>query len=91
MPSYLEIALSVARRPQAARDERKRTAHQPHTASVAVVSPVESADSEMSALCGSQHCAGCYEVAPAVRIHPPESSQEWARSRLRWEPKGNMQ
>ena len=79
MPSYLEIALSAAQTPQSARDERKPTAQQPRTASVPVASPVGPSHAEMSALCGSPHCAGCYEVEPGVRIHPPKSGKDWVQ------------
>jgi hypothetical protein len=27
--------------------------------------------------CGSSHCAGCYEVAPGVRIHPPKCGEDY--------------
>jgi hypothetical protein len=43
------------------------------------------------AACGSIHCAGCYEVEPSVRIHPPRSSEEWKEWLLKWEPKGKVQ
>jgi hypothetical protein len=43
------------------------------------------------AACGSVHCAGCYEVEPAVQIHPPRSSEEWRAWLLRWQPKGRVQ
>jgi hypothetical protein len=43
------------------------------------------------AACGSTGCAGCYEVEPGVRIHPPKSSDEWKEWLLRWEPTGMAQ
>jgi len=43
------------------------------------------------AACGSPHCAGCYEVEPGKRIHPPKSTEEWKEWLLRWEPKGQVQ
>lgn len=46
---------------------------------------------EPSALCGSPHCAGCYEVAPGVRIHPPTCSEEYRAWLEHWEAKGRMQ
>jgi hypothetical protein len=41
--------------------------------------------------CGSPHCAGWYEVAPGVKIHPPKSSEEWKEWLIRWEPQGKVQ
>lgn len=79
MPSYLEIALTVARTPQPARDERKPTEHQPRPVSVPVALPIDPSRAGLSALCGSPHCAGCYEVAPGVRIHPPKSGKGWVQ------------
>jgi hypothetical protein len=39
--------------------------------------------------CGQPHCAGCYEVEPGRRIHPPRPSQEWLDWVARWQkPKG---
>lgn len=43
------------------------------------------------AACGSRNCAGCYEVEPGVRFHPPKSSEEWKEWLLKWEPKGKVQ
>jgi len=43
------------------------------------------------AACGSLHCAGCYEVEPGKRIHPPKCSKEWREWLLKWEPKGRVQ
>lgn len=42
-------------------------------------------------LCGSPDCAGCYEVEPGKRIHPPQASAEWEERLRRWEPKGKPQ
>jgi hypothetical protein len=41
--------------------------------------------------CGSPHCAGCYEVEPGVRIHPPKCSEEYRAWLERWQPKGKPQ
>jgi hypothetical protein len=41
--------------------------------------------------CGSLQCAGCYEVEPGVRVHPPKSGPEWREWLLKWEPKGKIQ
>ncbi len=35
--------------------------------------------------CGSSDCAGCYQIEPGKRIHPPKSSPEWQRWRSRWD------
>jgi hypothetical protein len=59
-----------------------------------IVTPVtqaeESKGGEMSA-CGSPHCAGCYEVAPGVRIHPPKCGEDYRAWLKRWEAKGRVQ
>jgi hypothetical protein len=44
-----------------------------------------------SAPCGSPHCAGCYEVSPGVRIHPPKCGEEYEKWLERWQPKGKPQ
>ena len=41
--------------------------------------------------CGSPSCAGCYEVEPGVRLHPPRSGPEWKEWLLKWDPKGKVQ
>jgi hypothetical protein len=41
--------------------------------------------------CGSPVCAGCYEVAPGVRIHPPKSGEGYRERLERWETKGRLQ
>lgn len=43
------------------------------------------------ALCRSPHCAGCYEVEPGVRIHPPKCSENYRAWLERWEAKGRVQ
>jgi hypothetical protein len=41
------------------------------------------------AACGQPFCAGCQEVRPGQRIHPPKPSQEWLDWLARWQkPKG---
>jgi len=32
-----------------------------------------------SAACGSPGCAGCYEVEPGVRIHPPKCGEAYRK------------
>jgi len=46
---------------------------------------------ENQAPCGSQHCAGCYEVAPDVRIHPPKCGENYRAWLERWEAKDRVQ
>lgn len=41
--------------------------------------------------CGSPCCAGCYEVAPGVRIHPPKCGEDYRAWLERWEVKGKVQ
>jgi hypothetical protein len=41
--------------------------------------------------CGSPYCAGCYEVAPGVRVHPPKCGEDYRAWLERWEAKGKMQ
>ena len=35
------------------------------------------AQSRGQAICGSSHCAGCYEVALNQKIHPPKPGKNW--------------
>jgi hypothetical protein len=46
---------------------------------------------QATAPCGSPHCAGCYEVGPGVRIHPPKCGKEYRAWLERWEAKGRPQ
>ncbi len=41
--------------------------------------------------CGSPRCAGCYEVEPGRRIHPPKASRDWLTWLEQWQPKGPSQ
>ena len=43
------------------------------------------------AACGSPRCAGCYEVAPGVLIHPPKCGEDYRAWLKRWEAKGTVQ
>ena len=43
------------------------------------------------AACESPHCAGCYEVEPGVRIHPPKCGDDYRAWLERWEAKGRLQ
>ena len=42
--------------------------------------------SQTPAPCDSRQCAGCYEVEPGRRIHPPRPSPEWQEWLARWTP-----
>lgn len=48
---------------------------------------------DLQAPCGSPHCAGCYEIEPGKRIHPPKPSEEWLEwlARTRSGEKGRRQ
>jgi hypothetical protein len=50
----------------------------------------ESKGGEIAA-CGMPHCAGCYEVAPGVHIHPPTCSEDYREWLEHWEAKGKVQ
>lgn len=43
------------------------------------------------AACCSPDCAGCYEVAPGVLIHPPKCGEDYRVWLERWEAKGEPQ
>ena len=57
----------------------------------ATVTPAEQSKSREIAACGSAHCAGCYEVALGVLIHPPKCSEDYRAWHKRWEAKGRVQ
>lgn len=46
---------------------------------------------ENQAPCGSPHCAGCYEVEPGMRIHPPRCGEEYRAWLEKWEARGRVQ
>jgi hypothetical protein len=86
MPSYLEIALraaSSAKPPDMDLDSRP--------ASAGRATRAESHEPKNSPACGSPDCAGCYEVMPGVRIHPPKCGDDYRGWRQRWEAKGRVQ
>ena len=74
MPSYVEMGLraveSMKEQPSAGRQ----------------VCPIPAASSQSvnmsdnAAACGSPWCAGCYEVLPGVRIHPPRCGGNYTKS-----------
>ena len=48
--------------------------------------PPETPESGDGVFCNSPCCGGCYELWPGgPKIHPPKSSPEWQRWRVRWE------
>ena len=65
-------ALNTATRPEA----QTRTVTEPQRERK--IGP-EPRHAENQAACGSPHCAGCYEVEPGVRIHPPKSGKDWVQ------------
>jgi hypothetical protein len=46
---------------------------------------------EELAPCGSPYCAGCYEVEPGVRIHPPRCGEDYGKWLKNWPPQGKVQ
>jgi hypothetical protein len=72
--SYLEMALEVIE------EESRRVADTERRGSLTAVGvPDTQRSPEEPASCGSACCAGCYEVAPGVRIHPPKCGLGWAQ------------
>jgi hypothetical protein len=64
------------------------------SAPASVVAPlrkVEESSGEEMAACQSPCCAGCYEVAPGVRIHPPKCGGDYRVWLERWEARGRLQ
>lgn len=41
--------------------------------------------------CGSQHCAGCYDVGDGRKIHPPKIGEDYRKWLERWQPRGKPQ
>ncbi|MGD0126375.1 MAG: hypothetical protein ABSF46_13515 [Terriglobia bacterium] len=56
-----------------------------------VVRVLRARQNQALAPCGSPQCAGCYELEPGRRIHPPRSSPHWLAWLERWQPKGPVQ
>ncbi len=48
-------------------------------------------ESKSRAACGSTHCAGCYEIEPGRRIHPPKATRDWLAWLEQWHPRGPAQ
>lgn len=57
----------------------------------APVTQAEESKGEEIAACRSPSCAGCYEVEPGVRIHPPKCGEDYSTWRKRWEAEGKPQ
>ena len=81
MGRYLELAIKALK--DAAGNEQ--AVEKPATSPLANLHPERLAD------CGCPHCAGCYEIEPGVRIHPPKTGQEYLDWLKRWEAKGRVQ
>jgi TubC N-terminal docking domain len=43
------------------------------------------------AACGSEHCAGCYDVGDGRKIHPPTCGGDYRKWLERWKPIGRPQ
>jgi hypothetical protein len=86
MPSYLEIALKAAT-PAKPPD----TTLESRSINTGRETRAESQEPKNRAACGSPECAGCYEVAPGVRIHPPKCSDDYRAWRQTWEAKCRVQ
>lgn len=91
MPSYLEIALRVAGPPHRTGNEQGVAASLPRPVPRRTATQREVSAEENLAACGAFHCAGCYEVAPGVRIHPPKCGENYRIWLERWEFKGKPQ
>jgi hypothetical protein len=87
VPSYLEIALRAAT-PAGTQQKQQPVRSEPKQVLRANKPIAEAQESSVSAACGSPHCAGCYEVAPGVLIHPPKCSEDYLAWLERWEAKG---
>jgi hypothetical protein len=46
---------------------------------------------ETGPVCGSPHCAGCYDVGEGRKIHPPKCGEEYLKWLERWQPVGKPQ
>lgn len=57
----------------------------------APVTRTEQSECREIATCGSPFCAGCYDVAPGVRMHPPMCGEDYRAWLERWEAKGEPQ
>ncbi len=56
-----------------------------------VLSVLRERHQQSLAPCGSPHCAGCYEIRPGRRIHPPKASHDWLAWLERWQANGPVQ
>lgn len=90
MPSYLEIALRAAV-PIETQDEQKQVRLEPNRLRLASKPIAERREGSASAPCGLSDCAGCYEVAPGVRIHPPKCGEKYREWLEGWDAKARLQ
>ena len=90
VPTYLEIALRAAT-PAETQVERRPERPEPRPVLRTNESLKKSRLSSAPVACGSPGCAGCYEVEPGLRIHPPKSGEDYRAWLERWEVKGSVQ
>jgi len=57
----------------------------------AILEALRNRPAEPETICGSPHCAGCYDVGDGRRIHPPKCGNEYRKWLERWQPKGKPQ
>lgn len=82
--SYLELALKAKRI-----IESEATESQNAYSTRCEISEKREVSNSRFAPCGSPDCAGCYEIEPGVRIHPPKQGAEWLAWLAKWEPKSS--
>jgi hypothetical protein len=89
--SYLEMALRVSRKMDALNAGQSiETRSAPAPANPRAVYAEDSKRRELAA-CGSPHCAGCYDVGGARKIHPPRCGERIPEVARTLEPKGKPQ
>ena len=81
--SIKSLAMTVLQRHSGVPDqsqplEPRETSGKPHETVTAHPSKLAS--------CGQPNCAGCYELEPGRRIHPPKPSEDWLEWLKRWAP-----
>jgi tubulysin polyketide synthase-like protein len=79
-------------RPKSAVDEKllaRVREHKPELLAMLSARPSTPLQAAQAPPCGSKDCAGCYDLEPGRRVHPPKPSQEWLEWLARWQkPKG---
>ena len=91
MPSYLDIALRVTGSKHPLQNKRTLVAYESRTTSIPVESLIDPSQAERSTQCGSPECAGCYQVEPGVRIHPPKCGRDYFEWLNKWDTKARVQ